>query len=59
MDKETLYLDEVRWIKEGLKPSDLREPDILTSEEVERMIEYATNLRDKALIVVLYGGDSG
>jgi len=51
------FPDEVRWIKLNRIRNSLSPGDLLTREEVERMVDAAANLRDKALIAVLY--DSG
>lgn len=52
---EDIYPDEVRWIRTTLKNRYSRLPeDLLTQEEVKKMIEAADNIRDKALIAVLY-----
>ena len=50
------FPDEVSWIKTRLKQNELTEPDILTGEEVQRMIETTINPRDKAMIALLYEG---
>jgi integrase/recombinase XerD len=46
--------DEVRWIKLNRIRNSLSPGDLLTKEGVKKMIETAANLRDKALIAVLY-----
>ena len=52
---EDFYPDEVRWIKTTMKKEREKLPDeLLTPEEVKRMIESADSIRDKALISVLY-----
>lgn len=48
------YPEEVRWIKTGKKRNNTLPEELLTEEEVKRMVEAATNPRDKALILVLY-----
>ena len=49
------YPPEVSWIKLTVKNNNHKLPeDILTPEEVKRLIACAVNLRDKALIAVLY-----
>jgi len=48
------YPDEVRWIKPGKANNSIKPGDLLTKEEVERMIDATTNPRDKALIAVMY-----
>lgn len=44
----------VKWIKKGQVKSKKTAEDLLTEEEVKRMIENAYNTRDKAIISVLY-----
>lgn len=52
---EDTYPPEVKWLKNSMKKANQKLPeDILTQEEVKRMIETATNMRDKAVISVLY-----
>ena len=48
------YPEEVRWIKPGQARNSITPGDLLTKEEVERMIDAAISLRDKAFIAVLY-----
>lgn len=61
--KETLgegeyYPRQVAWIKTTLDRKAKQPPvDILSKEEVQQMLKFATNPRDKALIALLY--DSG
>ncbi|MDG6904598.1 MAG: tyrosine-type recombinase/integrase [Nitrososphaerota archaeon] len=50
------FPEEVSWVKTRLKANELTEPNILTGEEVQKMIDSAVQLRDKALISVLYEG---
>ena len=45
---------QVCWIKYSSKMKYKRSKDILTRKEVQKMIKYATNPRDKALIAVLF-----
>jgi len=52
VDKETPFPEEVRWLKKTIKANELREPDFLTPEEVEKLIEAAETIRDKAMIAV-------
>lgn len=49
--------DSVSWWTPGKVDLTLSANDILTEEEIQRLINYAATLRDKALISVLY--DSG
>ena len=52
---EEVYPEEVRWIKTTIKRSNGKLPEgLLVEEEVVKLIEAATNSRDKALIAVLY-----
>lgn len=54
--KDEIYPEKVRWIKDikkGLKDT-VKASDLLTKEDVIRMIESTTSLRNKALISVLY-----
>jgi integrase/recombinase XerD len=48
------YPEEVRWIKPRVKKGKLLPEEILTEDEVKKLTECATNLRDKAFILVLY-----
>ena len=50
------YPPEVAWIRPNVKRSEMTEPDILTPDEVSRMIRAADSLRDKALISCLFEG---
>ena len=52
MDRETPWPEEVRWLRSATKPNERRQPEFLTSQEVEKMIETATSLRDKAMLAV-------
>ena len=49
------YPEEVKWIKTTLKAKDeLLPEDLLTEDEVMKLIEACTNPRDKAFIITLY-----
>jgi len=51
------FPDEVRWIKTTMKRSDKKLPadgDILTEDDINKLIEAAEHPRDKALVAVLY-----
>jgi site-specific recombinase XerD/uncharacterized OB-fold protein len=48
------YPPEVSWIKVSSKNNNRLPEEILSFEEVQKMVENASNLRDKALIYVLY-----
>jgi integrase len=50
------YPEEVAGIKAGVKVSELEEPDVLTTAEVEGMIRIADRPRDKAFIAVAFEG---
>lgn len=50
VDKDTLFPDEIRWLKKTIKPNERREPDFLTPEDVELLIKAAETIRDKAMI---------
>lgn len=55
---EDIYPEEVKWIKTTRKNSSKRLPDeILKEEEIAEMVNAAENIRDKAIIGILY--DSG
>ena len=52
------YPEEVEWIKSSMKENHKKLPEeILNEEEIKRLIEHASCVRDKALLSVLY--DSG
>ena len=48
------YPDEVKWVKTTVKNHKLLPEEVLTEDDVKKMVESAINLRDKALILVLY-----
>ncbi len=48
------YPDEVKWIRTSTKGNAKELPEILTKEDIKKLIRAATNIRDKALISVLY-----
>lgn len=48
------YPEEVRWIKTRIKNNNLLPEEVLTEDEIKKMAECAFNLRDRALILVLY-----
>jgi integrase len=52
IEKEDGYPDIVKWIK--CKSINGKLPKILTTEEIGKMIEVCDNLRDRAIISVLY-----
>jgi integrase/ribosomal protein L40E len=48
------FPEEVKWIKAPIKFRYKLPETLLTKEEIEKMVEKASNIRDKALIYVLY-----
>jgi integrase len=48
------YPEEVRWIKARVKNKNLLPEQLLTEEEVKKLVASADNPRDKALILVLF-----
>ena len=49
------YPEEVKWIKTTLKAKDeLLPEDLLTEDEVMKLVEACSNPRDKAFIITLY-----
>jgi len=49
------YPEKVRWIKTTLSKSSNKLPsDLLSKEDIEKMVKAADHIRDKALIMVLY-----
>jgi site-specific recombinase XerD len=48
------YPDKVRWIKTTTKNCEKLPEELLTEEEVKRLVDAALNPRDKAFIFVLY-----
>lgn len=49
------YPDCVRWIRGGLKNGNKKLPEnLLTPEEIDRLVDVATNIRDKAFVRCLY-----
>ena len=48
------YPEEVRWIKATPKNGNKLPEELLSPDEVRKIVEAANNLRDKALILVLY-----
>jgi len=48
------YPEEVRWIRTKVKNNNKLPEELLTEEEIKRLVDAANNLRDKALILVLY-----
>jgi site-specific recombinase XerD len=54
MEKEDGYPQEVRWIKTKNPPSKLTKEDLLTKEEVLKMVQEADNIRDKCFVYGLW-----
>ena len=48
------YPDKVEWIKTGARKNRLKDPVILTKEEVKKIISVASGLREKALASFMY-----
>lgn len=48
------YPDEVKWIKARVRNGNLLPEEILTEDDIKKLVECATSLRDKAFILVLY-----
>jgi len=58
LGNDEYYPEQVRWIKTTIRESNKRLPeDILTEDDVLRILEATTDMRDKALIALLF--DSG
>ncbi|MCK4635010.1 MAG: tyrosine-type recombinase/integrase [Candidatus Aenigmarchaeota archaeon] len=52
---DEVYPDEVRWIKPRIKSGSHKLPkELLTEDEIKRMVDSADHIRDKALILMLY-----
>ncbi len=56
LEREVAFPPEVSWIHAELKLNEQRKIEILTDDEIRKMIERAPALRDKALIAVLAEG---
>ncbi len=50
------YPNEVAWLKSGVKVNELEEPEIISAEEIEKVIKAASRPRDRALIAVDFEG---
>jgi len=48
------YPVQVKWIRSSSSKKRLLPEELLTMEEVERLVEYADNIKDKAMVSVLY-----
>jgi integrase/recombinase XerD len=56
VDKETPFPEEVKWLKKTIKANERKEPEFLTPQEVEQLIQAADSVRDKAMIAVQFDG---
>jgi len=56
VDKETPFPEEVRWLKKTIKANERKEPEFITPQEVEQLIQSAGSIRDKAMIAVQFDG---
>lgn len=52
--KAESYPEEVKWIRARVKNNNMLPEELLTEEEVKHLADTASNVRDKALILVLY-----
>jgi site-specific recombinase XerD/ribosomal protein L40E len=48
------YPEEVKWIKATVKNNNILPEEVLTEDDIKKLVECATSLRDKAFILVLY-----
>jgi integrase/recombinase XerD len=48
------YPEEVRWIKTSFRGKNVLPEEILREDEIKKLVESASSLRDKAFILVLY-----
>ena len=46
--------EEVKWIRPGKRRKNVLPEELLTEEEVKRLVESASHPRDKALVLILY-----
>ncbi|MDG6930055.1 MAG: tyrosine-type recombinase/integrase [Nitrososphaerota archaeon] len=56
LERGVPYPPIVSWIKGGIKRNEIKEPEVLSEEEIMKMIDVADNVRDKAFIAVLAEG---
>lgn len=54
LKKTDEYPAEVKWIKATIRNHNLLPDEVLTEDDVKKLVECATNIRDKAFILVLY-----
>jgi site-specific recombinase XerD len=54
LKKSEEYPDEVKWVKTTVRNHNTLPEEVLTEDDVRKLVESATNLRDKAFILVLY-----
>jgi len=48
------YPEEVKWIRPGRRRKKILPEELLTEDEVKKMVQVARNQRDKAFVLVLY-----
>ncbi len=48
------YPDEVKWVRTTVKNHKILPEEVLTEDDVRKLVESAINIRDKAFILVLY-----
>lgn len=48
------FPEEVKWIRPGRRRKNILPEELITEEEVKRLVESASHPRDKALVLVLY-----
>lgn len=48
------YPEEVKWIKSSFRSNSMLPEEILTEDDIKKLVESAFSLRDKAFILVLY-----
>lgn len=54
LKKTDEYPPEVKWIKATIRNGNILPDEVLTEDDVKKLVECATNIRDKAFILVLY-----
>ena len=55
IDEKGVYPDKIRWLRTGVKNNHKKLPEeLITEEEVKKMIGSVQNIRDKALLSSLY-----
>jgi integrase/ribosomal protein L40E len=48
------FPEEVKWIRPGKRRKNILPEELIKEEEIKKLAEFATNPRDKALVLVLY-----